>query len=105
MLSLKAGLDHLEGDLAVFTDDDALPYPDWLMRLRAAADAHPEYSMFGGCTAALGVPLPDWIRWVDARIASAITDPQMAEGPQASRCFLDRTWPNGADTEIGWAGT
>ncbi len=92
MLALNAGLEHLEGDLAVFTDDDAFPYADWLMRLRAAADAHPEYSMFEGCTAPLGVPLPDWIRWVDARIAFPITGPQMAEGPPTSGCFLDPTW-------------
>ncbi|MCB4820152.1 glycosyltransferase [Roseicella aerolata] len=52
--ALNAALPHLEGDLAVFTDDDVLPEADWLIRLRAAVDAHPEAMLFGGTV------LPDW---------------------------------------------
>ncbi|MBL6455005.1 glycosyltransferase family 2 protein [Belnapia sp. T6] len=52
--ALNAALQHLQGDLAVFTDDDVLPEPDWLVRLRAAADSHPEADLFGGTV------LPDW---------------------------------------------
>ena len=54
--ALNLALPHLRGDLAVFTDDDVLPDADWLVRLRAAADAHPEASLFGGTV------LPDWPR-------------------------------------------
>src|SRR5215471_5623735 len=32
--ALNAGLDHVEGDLVVFTDDDVLARPDWLVELR-----------------------------------------------------------------------
>src|SRR5208337_3538308 len=81
-VALNAGLEHLEGDLAVFTDDDIFPCTDWLIRLRAAADAHLAYSMFGGAVRPRWeVPPPDWVRWVDTRIVFAITDPRMIEGP------------------------
>ena len=81
-VALNTGLEHLEGDLAVFTDDDVFPRPDWLLRLRAAADAHPEYSMFGGVVLPRWeVTPPRWIKWVDKRIVFAITDPAMVEGP------------------------
>ena len=52
--ALNTALPAFEGDLIVFTDDDVLPAPDWLQRLRAAADAHPEATLFGGTV------LPDW---------------------------------------------
>ncbi len=46
--ALNRALPHGEGDLYVFTDDDAVPEPDWLRRLRQAADAHPDHAVFGG---------------------------------------------------------
>jgi hypothetical protein len=47
--SRNRGLSELEGDLVVFTDDDSVPRPDWLVRIRAAADAHPEVDVIA-CT-------------------------------------------------------
>ncbi len=80
--ALNAGLQHLEGDLAVFTDDDVFPHPDWLIRLRAAADAHLAYSMFGGVVLPRWqVTPPHWVKWVKTSIVFAITDSQMVEGP------------------------
>lgn len=38
----------LGAELVVFTDDDALPEPDWLRRLWAAAEAEPSYALLGG---------------------------------------------------------
>jgi glucosyl-dolichyl phosphate glucuronosyltransferase len=52
--ALNTSIPALEGDLAVFTDDDVLPAPGWLEQMRAAADAHPEADLFGGTV------LPDW---------------------------------------------
>src|SRR5687768_1886205 len=52
--ALNLALPELRGDLAVFTDDDVLPDADWLLRLHAAAAAHPEADLFGGTV------LPDW---------------------------------------------
>lgn len=81
-VALNAGLEHLEGDLAVFTDDDVFPHADWLIHLRAAADANAEYSIFGGVVRPRWeVTPPDWIGWVNTQVVYAITDPQMVEGP------------------------
>src|SRR5271165_5089803 len=45
--ALNAGLELVEGDLTVLTDDDAFPHTDWLVQLRKAADEQPTYSLFG----------------------------------------------------------
>ena len=47
-VGLNAGLAEIEGDLVVLTDDDAIPEPDWLLRLRDAAGARPDFGIFGG---------------------------------------------------------
>jgi glycosyltransferase involved in cell wall biosynthesis len=64
--ALNAALAHIAGDLVVCTDDDVVPRPDWLKRLRAAADAHPEFAIFGGTILPLWEKDPEpWIvRWV-----------------------------------------
>lgn len=80
--ALNTGLGFLEGDLAVFTDDDTFPHTNWLVELRNAADAQPEYSMFGGAIVPRwAIPPPDWVQWVEQSPAYALTDPSMKEGP------------------------
>jgi GT2 family glycosyltransferase len=91
--ALNAGLHQLEGDLAVFSDDDSLPEPDWLQRLRAAADHHPEYAVFGGRILALWEAEPeDWVlKWVRTAPVFGMTDADRDEGP----CDPTRVWgPN-----------
>ena len=46
--ALNRALSLAEGDLIVFTDDDVIPDPDWLVRLHEAAVAQPEAEVFGG---------------------------------------------------------
>ena len=58
--ALNTALPQLENTLIVLTDDDVLPRPDWLVRLRQASLDHPEVSLFGGTV------LP---HWSDARPA------------------------------------
>jgi glycosyltransferase involved in cell wall biosynthesis len=83
--ALNAALSHIEGDLTVLTDDDVIPRPDWLLRLRHAADAHPEFSIFGGpILPHWEVPPPAWTKWVHQGAAYAVTDPTWAEGPIAA---------------------
>ncbi|HYG86880.1 MAG TPA: glycosyltransferase [Azospirillum sp.] len=61
--ALNRALPHLDGDLAVFTDDDVLPDPAWLCALRAAADVHPDTTLFGGTVLpAWSEPRPAWLR-------------------------------------------
>ena len=85
--ALNTGLSRIEGDLVVFTDDDAVPVPEWLVELRATADSHPSFSIFGG------VILPRWestpepwiLSWVDLAATFALTDPSWEEGPTTPR--------------------
>ena len=85
--ALNAGLALVEGDLTVLTDDDVFPRQDWLIQLRAAADAHRDFSIFGGAVVPhWEVPPPSWIHWADHGAAFAITDPMWNEGPIAANC-------------------
>lgn len=82
--ALNRGLGLLEGDLAVFTDDDAFPRRDWLVQLRNAADAQPEYSLFGGAIIPRWeVPPPAWVQWMDLGPIFTITNPGLSGGPVA----------------------
>jgi L-malate glycosyltransferase len=93
--ALNTGLNHVEGDLIVFTDDDAVPREDWLIELRAATDANPSFSIFAG------VILPRWekppepwiLNWVPLGVTYALTDPAWPEGPITPRCVFE---PNSA---------
>ncbi len=91
--ALNAGLRQLEGDLAVFSDDDSLPETDWLVRLRTAADHHPEYAVFGGRILPIwDANADDWIlQWVRMGPAFSVTDAAQEEGP----CDPTKVWgPN-----------
>jgi hypothetical protein len=79
--ALNAGLCSIEGDLAVFTDDDVFPCTDWLVQLRKAADAHPECTIFGGAIIPRWETAPPrWVGWVDLGPVFTITDPSREEG-------------------------
>lgn len=81
--ALNAALTHIEGDLVVLTDDDAVPRSDWLVVMRAAADAHPAYSIFGGgVTPRWEISPPKWILdSVPLGPVFTITPPSLADGP------------------------
>ena len=80
--ALNTALGLVEGDLVVFTDDDAFPASDWLLQLRKAADTQPGYSMFGGTIVPRWeAPPPSWIQWVELGPAYTLTNPALQEGP------------------------
>jgi len=82
--ALNAGLEAVEGDLVVFTDDDAFPRPDWLIQLRQAADNHSAYSVFGGAVVPRWeVAPPSWIDWVHLGPTFTLTDPAQPDAPIA----------------------
>jgi glucosyl-dolichyl phosphate glucuronosyltransferase len=66
--ALNAALPEFAGDLIVFTDDDVLPAPDWLVRLRAVAESHPDATLFGGTV------LPDWPSPVPAWLSEDVVE-------------------------------
>lgn len=82
-VALNFGLTHLQGDLVVLTDDDALPEPDWLLALQGSAAAHPAFDVFGGHIDAIWpADTPEWIpRLVNLGATFAVTPPGIAEGP------------------------
>lgn len=80
--ALNAAVAHIEGDLVVLADDDAIPRPDWLVCMRSAADAQPAYSIFGGVVLPRweNTP-PDWVvKWVASESVFTLTPP-LPEGP------------------------
>lgn len=82
--ALNAGLDFVEGDLTVLTDDDTLPRPNWLTELRKAAEARPEYSIFGGPVLPRWESTPPrWVQWLPEKAGPVytLTDPSQSEGP------------------------
>lgn len=82
--ALNSGLSYLEGDLVVFTDDDVLPKADWLVQMRLAADAHPEFSVLGGVIfPKWEIPPEEWItKWnIPLGPVFSITGPKLEEGP------------------------
>lgn len=91
--ALNTGLRQLEGDLAVFSDDDSLPETDWLVRLRTAADQHPRYAVFGGRILPMWDATPDdWVHeWVRPAPVFSVTDAARKERP----CDSTKVWgPN-----------
>jgi L-malate glycosyltransferase len=79
--ALNAGLRFVEGDLTVLTDDDVFPQSDWLVQLRKAADANPEFTIFGGAVVPRWeAPPPRWVEWIDLSPVFTITDPNRKEG-------------------------
>jgi glycosyltransferase involved in cell wall biosynthesis len=85
--AVNAALPLVEGDLVVFTDDDAIPDKDWLLHYRAAADTQHEHDIFGGTI------LPEWERPPEAWLLSlppqdityTLTDPGLQEGSISPR--------------------
>jgi glycosyltransferase involved in cell wall biosynthesis len=84
--ALNTGLACLSGDLAVLTDDDALPRPNWLRHLRSAADSQPLFSLFGGpILPKWESPPDDWLlNWVPLSPTFTVLD-LVEEGPISPR--------------------
>ena len=117
-------IDHAQGALVVFTDDDVAPQPDWLTELRRGVERWPKTQVFGGrvlpCWPADGrAPAPHAL----SENAYAIADWNLSEGPysahrvfghnmayrasvfEGGRRFDPRFGPDGTDTYITGAET
>jgi len=82
-VALNTAIAHIVGDLVVFTDDDVFPRPGWLVSMRAAVDAHPSHTIFGGVILPRWeIPPPDWImECVPPDVVFGLTNPGLTEGP------------------------
>ncbi|MEQ1760117.1 MAG: glycosyltransferase family 2 protein [Vicinamibacterales bacterium] len=86
----NTGLDTCVGDLVVFTDDDIVPEPEWLVNLRRAADANTGCDVFGGTIHPYWeAEPPSWIvDGVPLSPAFAVTPAGKTGGPARSEdCF------------------
>jgi glycosyltransferase involved in cell wall biosynthesis len=105
-----------DADLVAFTDDDAIPAPDWLDQLTAAAEAAPDHAILGGAIQPEWMEQPPaWLlRWrVPLDICFAVNT-RLRTGPVAAKWVWG---PNMAvrgavlragyrfDTEVGPDGT
>lgn len=80
--ALNSALALIDGELIVFTDDDIVPARDWLTCLKSAADANPDYDVFGGAIEPdWPQPPPKWItEQVHLGVTYALTDPALPAG-------------------------
>jgi len=76
--ALNTGLSQIEDGLIVFSDDDVLPYSNWLKQLSLTADSQPSFSIFGGpILPRWESPPEEWIlSWVPLKPTFAILDDQ-----------------------------
>jgi glycosyltransferase involved in cell wall biosynthesis/GT2 family glycosyltransferase len=80
---LSVAMKGPETRLFVFTDDDATPDRDWLLRYADAATQRAGFAIFGGSI------VPDWsetppewlLRLVPCGLTYGLTDPNLPEGP------------------------
>ncbi|WP_432377856.1 glycosyltransferase [Duganella sp. P38] len=119
--ALEMALADIDSTLYIFTDDDAIPAPDWLLQWHACAAAHPDYAVFGGMIA------PDWAEppasWllplIPTGLTYGLTSPSLPDGPvfpglvwganmavrraafDAGHRFDTTIGPNGADYAMG----
>lgn len=59
--ALNRALLRARGEIVVFTDDDVIPDPHWLVALYSASKGYPDANVFGGKVVVDYDMLPDWI--------------------------------------------
>lgn len=59
--ALNKALKHARGDILLFTDDDVVPDPNWLVALHKASSEHPNANVFGGRIVVNCERIPEWI--------------------------------------------
>lgn len=98
--ALNRGLAELDGDLAIFSDDDTLPERDWLVQLRTAADNHAGHDVFGGVIRAAWEDEPEpWVReWVRPAPVYGVTEVVRDDGP----CEATHIWGTNMAVRATW---
>lgn len=93
--ALNSALEHVSGELLIFTDDDVVPDPAWAKSMVAAADRWPDSDLFGGRILPLypeGMTAPTVNDRDFLSVAYVIADWPLPEGKQFP---ATRTWgPN-----------
>ena len=115
--ALNHALQHAQGDLVVFTDDDVIPSAGWLEAYARAAQEHPEVGLFAGQVRHFWQKTPpDWLEQLAAKGRSYGGTPiDLPEGPVKfgrfkGANFMTRRAPLDAvrfceDAGVNFAGT
>jgi glycosyltransferase involved in cell wall biosynthesis len=98
-IALNRALPHLNGDLVLFTDDDAIPVPSWLKEYQAALERWPDQEIFGGPVEPLFPPdTPEALRPANFRYAG---DAFVVHLPDQEEGLVD--WlPMGPNFAVRW---
>jgi glycosyltransferase involved in cell wall biosynthesis len=82
--ALNAGIDAIEGRLAIITDDDSIPDPSFLVEWSRILQDDRGCELFGGSIAPLfDVPPPNWVLASRASFALMFSERDLPEGPIA----------------------
>lgn len=94
--ALNTALDVAQGALIVFTDDDTLAEPDWVMAYVRAAEAHPDIGVFAGqIRPDFSKPAPTWLsQLADAGRSFGCTALGRPDGP------YEPLWVKGANFAV-----
>ena len=114
--SRNTGVEHLDSDLVMWTDDDVAVDPFWVQEMVQCADLHPDVAFFGGPIVAKLLPrCPGWIEENWETLKGCFADRQIGDQPLrlnheclpyganfAVRTPVQKTFP--FDTELGRRG-
>lgn len=88
--ALNTGVALAKGDLIIFTDDDVIPEPDWLVNLAECVNLHQDYTIFGG------VIKPCWPRepekWIVEHVPLGVTYALTEEDREEGEIFPGLVW-------------
>lgn len=80
--ALNAGLQAIDSDVVIISDDDAIPQPDFLVAWQRAFSNQPSYDIFGGSIEPLfDIEPPEWMSRSRIRFAELFTARDLPEGP------------------------
>ena len=80
--ALNAGLEALEGEAIIISDDDAIPQPNFLVAWQRAFSRQPTYDIFGGLVEPLfDVEPPEWMSRGRIKYEELFAARNLPEGP------------------------
>jgi glycosyltransferase involved in cell wall biosynthesis len=96
--SRNAAIEHLDGDLVMWTDDDVAVDSFWVQKMVEFADLHAETAFFGGPIEAKLLPhCPDWVEENWETLKGCFADRQIGDQPLP---LADDRLPYGANFAV-----
>lgn len=87
--ALNAGLQAIDGEIIIVSDDDGIPHPDFLVAWRRVFSRQPSYEIFGGLIEPLfDVEPPEWMSRRTPKFDDVFAGRDLPEGPvEAAEIF------------------